>query len=90
MVNYRTLILRLAWRRIAQLEGAPRHGLRLLKPAPTYLRLVLGEAEHGPTDQSSRTRAASTSGGAAHSSDARSGSTQAIRASTDIRRSREK
>ena len=65
IIRYQELVRRLAWRRIAQLEGAPRHGLRLLKRAPTYLRLV-------------------------QSSDARSGSTQAIRASTDIRRSREK
>jgi hypothetical protein len=40
MVSYRTLVLRLASRRIARLENAPRHGLRLLKPAPRYLQLV--------------------------------------------------
>lgn len=44
MVKYQALVLRLAWRRIAQLENAPRHGLRLLKPAPTYLRLIRGAA----------------------------------------------
>jgi hypothetical protein len=43
MVNYRVLLLRLAWRRIAELESAPRHGLRLLKPAPRHLRLVAGQ-----------------------------------------------
>lgn len=40
MVKYQALVLRLAWRRIARLEGTPRHGLRLLKPAPRYLQLV--------------------------------------------------
>ena len=64
MIRYHELVLRLAWRRIAQLENAPRHGLRLLKPAPTYLRLV-------------------------QSSEARSGSTHRLRASSDIKRSRE-
>lgn len=64
MVKYQTLVLRLAWRRIAQLENSPRHGLRLLKPAPRHLRLV-------------------------QSNDARSGSTHLLRASNDIKRSRE-
>jgi hypothetical protein len=64
MVKYQTLVLRLAWRRIARLEDAPRHGLHVIRPAPRHLRLV-------------------------HSSDARSGSIQLLRASNDIKRSRE-
>lgn len=63
-IRYQELVRRLAWRRIARLEGAPRNGLRLLKPAPSYLRLV-------------------------QSSDARSGSIHLLRASNDIKRSRE-
>jgi hypothetical protein len=40
MVNYQTLVLRLAWRRIARLEGVARHGLHVIRPAPRHLRLV--------------------------------------------------
>jgi hypothetical protein len=40
MVKYQTLVLRLALRRIARLESAPRHGLRLIRGAPHHLRLV--------------------------------------------------
>ena len=64
MVKYQELVLRLAWRRIAQLEGAPRHGLCLIRGAPRPLRLL-------------------------QSSEARSGSIHLLRASNDIKRSRE-
>jgi hypothetical protein len=40
VMKYQTLVLRLAWRRIARLESAPRHGLRLIRGAPQHLRLV--------------------------------------------------
>ena len=50
MVKYQTLVLRLAVRRIARLEGTPRHGLRLLPPVARHLRLVQSsDARSGST-----------------------------------------
>jgi hypothetical protein len=40
MVTYQELVLRLALRRIARLEGAPRNGLRLVPSTAPHLRLV--------------------------------------------------
>ena len=40
MVKYQELVLRLALRRIARLEGAPRNGLRLVRSTPPHLRLL--------------------------------------------------
>ncbi len=64
MVKYQTLVLRLALRRIAKLEGAPRNGLHLVPPTPRHVRLV-------------------------PASGARSGSIHLLRASNDIKHSRE-
>jgi hypothetical protein len=64
MMRYQDLVLRLAWRRIAQLEGAPRNGLRLLPSPRRHLRLV-------------------------SSNDAISGSIHPLRASQELKRSRE-
>jgi hypothetical protein len=51
VTHYQTLVLRLAWRRIARAEHAERHGLRIVPPAPdigprppTHLRLVHSNA----------------------------------------------
>lgn len=41
MVTYQTLVLRLAWRRIARLENAPRHGLHLVRATPSRRHLAL-------------------------------------------------
>ncbi len=41
MVTYQTLVLRLAWRRIARLEHAPRHGLQLVRATPHQRHLAL-------------------------------------------------
>jgi hypothetical protein len=50
MVKYQELVLRLALRRIARLEGAPRNGLRLLPPTPRHLELVQSkDARSGST-----------------------------------------
>jgi hypothetical protein len=40
MVTYQMLVLRLALRRVARLEQAPRNGLRLLPTPRRHLRLV--------------------------------------------------
>jgi hypothetical protein len=50
MVKYQELVLRLALRRIARLEGAPRNGLRLVRSTPPHLRLVQSnDARSGST-----------------------------------------
>jgi hypothetical protein len=50
MVKYQELVLRLALRRIARLEGAPRNGLRLVPATPRHLRLVQSsDARSGST-----------------------------------------
>jgi len=50
MVKYQALVLRLALRRIARLEGAPRNGLRLVRSTPPHLRLIQSsDARSGST-----------------------------------------
>jgi hypothetical protein len=50
MVKYQELVLRLALRRIARLEGAPRNGLRLVPATPRHLTLLQSsDARSGST-----------------------------------------
>ena len=50
MVKYQELVLRLALRRIARLEGAPRNGLRLVPATPRHLHLIQSsDARSGST-----------------------------------------
>jgi hypothetical protein len=53
MVTYQMLVLRLALRRVARLEQAPRNGLRLLPAPRRHLRLVSpGDARGGSDERS--------------------------------------
>jgi hypothetical protein len=82
MARYQALVLQLALRRIARAERAARPGLHIVPEAPD-----------GPADQSpprcSRQRRTATGPRLVHSSAAKSGSIQLVRAVHDWSRSRE-